>query len=137
MHFEYLADWWAAQRRLAAGFERKSKAGFAVCAGAIDGILTWIKRPTLEDCEIAKCGPKKLFCGRKKKFGLNMQATCDAEGRFLNVSIEHPAATSEYLAFCSSFKRKLGRPGFLAPEFCLFSDNAYINTYYMATPFKG
>jgi hypothetical protein len=137
MHFKYPADW-AAQPRIAAGFERKSKAGFAVCAGAIDGILIWIDRPTLEDCEIAKCGPKKFFCGRKKKFGLNMQATCDAEGRFLAVSIEHPAAMSDYLAFCtSSFRHKLERPGFLAPKLCLFGNNAYVNTFYMATPFKS
>jgi hypothetical protein len=137
MHFEYPVDW-AAQQRIAAGFEQKSKAGFAVCAGAIDGILIWIKRPTLEDCEIAKCGAKKFFCGRKKKFGLNMQAPCNAEGCFLNVSIKHPAAMSDYLGFCTSlFKHKLERSGFLAPELCLFGDNAYVNTSYMATPFKG
>jgi hypothetical protein len=119
-------------------FERKSKAGFAICAGAIDGILIWIKKPAPDNCEIAKCGQKKFFCGCKKIFGLNMQAISDVEGCFLDVSIKHPAATSDYLAFCtSSFKHKLERPGFLAPELCLFGDNDYVNTSYMATPLKG
>jgi hypothetical protein len=99
------------------------------------GLKSWL---TPEDCEIAKWGPKKFFCGRKKKFGLYMQATCDAEGRFLDVSIKHPAATSDHLAFCtSSFRHKLERQGFLAPKLCLFGDNAYINMSYMVTPFKG
>jgi hypothetical protein len=137
LKFEFPEDW-AAQRLVAAGFEKKSRAGFSICAGAIDGLLIWIEKPTAEDCEVAKCGPKKFFCGRKHKFGLNMQGTCDSHGRFLDIMIEHPAATSDYLAFSTSaLKHKLERNGFLAPELCLFGDNAYVNTSYMATPYKG
>jgi hypothetical protein len=45
---------------------------------------------------------------------------------------------SRTLAFCtSSFKHRLERQGFLAPELYLFGDIAYIKTSYMATPFKG
>jgi hypothetical protein len=51
-------------------FKKISKAGFATCVGAINGVLIWTERPREEDCKIAKCGPKKLFWGRKKKFGL-------------------------------------------------------------------
>jgi hypothetical protein len=137
LKFEFPEDW-ANQRLVAAGFEKKSRADFSICAGAIDGLLIWIEKPSLEDCERAKCGPKKFFCGRKKKFGLNMQGTCDSHGRFLDVMIEHPAATSDYLAFSTSaLKHKLERNGFLAPGLCLFGDNAYVNTPYMATPYKG
>jgi hypothetical protein len=131
-------DDWAAQRLVAAGFQKKSRAGFSMCAGAIDGLLIWIEKPTLYDCEMTKCGAKKFLCGRKKKFGLNMQGTCDSHGRFLDVMIEHPAATSDYLAFSTSaLKHKLETNGFLAPGLCLFGDNAYVNTKYMATPYKG
>jgi hypothetical protein len=128
----------AKQREIAAGFAYKSTACFDMCAGAIDGILIWIEKPSARDCDTAGCGPQKFFCGRKKKYGLNMQATCDSEGKFLDVSIHHPGATSDYLAFSTShLKYQLQTPGFLATGLCLFGDNAYVNTFYMATPFKA
>jgi hypothetical protein len=78
------------------------------------------------------------MCGRKKKFGLNMMGTVDAEGRFLNIQIGHPWSTSDYLAFATSdLKAKLEEPGFLAPGMVLFGDNAYGNCSYMVTPIKG
>jgi DDE superfamily endonuclease len=81
---------------------------------------------------------KEFFCARKHKFGLNMMATVDYQGRFLDVQISHPASTSDYLAFATSdLKTKLEQPGFLAPGLSLFGDNAYSNTHYMVTPFKG
>lgn len=92
----------AEQRRIAREFQSKSDAGFDNCAGAIDGILIWIQKPTKDQCDLVQCGAKKFFCGRKKKFGFNMQGTCDARGRFLDVSINHPGATSDYLAFVTS-----------------------------------
>jgi len=126
------------QRAIAAGFKRKSRAGFDNCAGAIDGILVWIEKPYLAECDDAQTGVKKFFCGRKKKFGMNMQAVCDHEGRFLDICIGHPASTSDFLCFATSpLKSKLEQRGFLFPGLCLFGDNAYVNTFYMATPWKG
>jgi hypothetical protein len=96
LKFEFPEDW-ATQQLVAAGFQKKScRAGFSICAGAINGLLIWIDKPTAYNCEMAKCGAKKFFCGCKKKFGLNIQGTCDSHGRFLDVMIEHPAATSDY-----------------------------------------
>jgi hypothetical protein len=67
-----------------------------------------------------------------------MQAVCDANRKFLYVEIQHPGSTSDYLAFATSgLMRKLETPGFLAPELAIFGDNAYVNTPYMASPFKG
>jgi hypothetical protein len=67
-----------------------------------------------------------------------MQGTCDSHGRFLDAMIEHPATTSDYLAFSTSaLKHKLERNGLLAPKCCLFGNNAYVNTLYMATPYNG
>jgi hypothetical protein len=129
----------AEQHRIARGFKACSpQAKFSNCVGAIDGILIWIEKPRQTDCDLTACGPKKFFCGRKKKFGLNMQAVCDAQGRYLDISICHPGATSDYLSFFTSpLKHKLEQSGFLAPGLCLFGDAAYVNTQYMATPFKG
>ena len=76
------------------------------------------------------------MCGRKKKFGLNMQATCDSRGFFLDVDIKFSGATSDYLAFASGklhqklegkSKKHPGQP-FLHPGLAIFGDNAHINT---------
>jgi DDE superfamily endonuclease len=126
------------QYKLAEGFLDKSEANFDCCIAAFDGILIWLECPTKAECKRAKCGPKKFFCGRKHKFGLNMMGTVDYEGRFVDIQIAHPAATSDYLAFATSnLKAKLEQPGFLAKGLVLFGDNAYSNNHYMVTPFKG
>jgi hypothetical protein len=55
-----------------------------------------------------------------------MQAFCHAQGRYLDISICHPGATSGNLSFFTSpLKNKLEQSGFLAPGLCLFGDAAY------------
>ena len=125
------------QRSIARGFQRVSKAGFDCCAGAVDGILIWTHKPSPKDCDNAGCSSGKFLCGRKKKFGLNCQAVCDVRGRILDLSIRYPGSTSDCLAFegMSLFHRL--EAGILAPGLCLFGDNAYLNTPYMATPYAA
>lgn len=126
------------QRQLALGFRSRSSADFDCCVAAIDGLLIWTERPTKQDCQLARCGAKKFFCGRKHKFGLNLMGTVDYKGRFLDVQIQHPASTSDFLAFATSdLKAKVEQPGFLAPNLVIFADNAYTNSTYMVTPYKG
>jgi DDE superfamily endonuclease len=85
---------------------------------------------------LPECGAKKFFCGRKKKFGLNMQVTCDHNKKFLDIYLKHPVSTSDYLSFCSSsLFHQLETPDFMKPCLCIFGDNAYVNTSYMATPY--
>jgi hypothetical protein len=135
--FGYPSDW-KEQEKIAQGFHRVSRGIFKCCAGAIDGIMIWMEKPSAKHCEMSECGAKKFFCGRKKKFGLNMQATCDHEKRFLDIYLKHPASTSDYLAFCSSpLFCQLEKDGFMKPGLCIFGDNAYVNTPYMATPYKA
>ena len=126
------------QKEIAKGFLAKSAAGFDNCVGAIDGLLIWIQKPSPSQCVSAQCGAKQFYCGRKKKFGLNLQGICDAKGRFLDISIGHPGSTSDYLAFITSpIWYKLEQPGFLSPGLCLYGDNAYVSSPYMAVPFKN
>jgi DDE superfamily endonuclease len=67
-----------------------------------------------------------------------MQATCDADRKFLDVEIRHPGATSDFLAFqTSDLNNKLQSPNFLHPELAIYGDCAYVNSSYMATPYKG
>lgn len=126
------------QREIAAGFESKSRACFNCCAGAIDGLLIWINKPSKEQCEITDQGQTKFYCGRKNKYGLNMQAVCDHQGRFLDVSIVYGGASSDLLAFeASEIYGKLKNDNLLAPGLCLFGDNACVNSPFMATPYPG
>ena len=88
------------QQAIGESFRRKSAASFGCCAGAIDGILVWIHKPSAEDCARAGCSEGKFFCGRKHKFGLNCQAVCNTRGKILEVSIIYPpGSTSDCLAF--------------------------------------
>jgi hypothetical protein len=135
---------WKEQREIANGFQEKSAASIPNCCGAIDGIMIWISKPSYIDCESLGFQDGKFYCARKNKYGLNMMATCDSKGRFLDVQISHPGSTSDHLCFItSSLKCKLEskRPGtgedFLAPGLCLFGDNAYVNTNFLASPYAN
>jgi hypothetical protein len=67
-----------------------------------------------------------------------MQATCDHNKKFVDIYLGHPASTSDYLSFCSSpLFCKLEKAEFMKPGLCIFGDNAYVNTLYMATPYKS
>ena len=126
-----------AQHAIARGFHEVSRAGFKCCAGAIDGILIWIHKPSPKDCMDNGCDEGKFYCGRKKKYGLNCQAVCDVKGQILDISILYPGSTSDCLAFEGmSLFQKL-EEGLLAPGLCIFGDNAYLNTPYMATPYAA
>ena len=125
------------QKELAWQLQEKLDADFDCCVGAVDGILIWIQQPSDADANVSECGTKKFWCGRKHKFGLNCQAICDAKGKFLDISVLFPASTSDVLAFESSTIYSALMGGLLAPGLCLFGDNAYINTSFMATPFSG
>ena len=125
------------QQEIAHGFEKKSVAGFDCCAGAIDGILIWIHKPTMKQCKEASCDAGKFFCGRKHKMGLNAQAVCDSKGRFLDIAIQFPGSTADCLAFEGMDLFMKLRKGLLKEGLCLFGDNAYLNSVFMATPYSG
>ena len=125
------------QRKIAKAFKAKSSVNFDVCAGAIDGILIWMNRPTLHEAKKVGVDQQKFYCGRKHKFGLNCQAVCDVRGKFLDISITYGASSSDLLAFENSKLYRLLEKGILARGLCLFGDNAYLNTLYMATPFPN
>ena len=87
------------QREVVQAFKALSSPGFDNCAGCIDGMLVWTQQPTEKDCKHTGIGGKAFFCCRKNRFGLNMQAVCDSQGRFLGISIMYPASALDYLSF--------------------------------------
>ena len=135
--FTFPADH-AKQKEIADGFKEKSEAELDWCVGVIDGMLIWTYCPDEAECKKVGVGQKKFLCYRKGKFGLNFQAICDHELRFLDVCIRYGGATSDLLAFeASNIKASLEKEGFLMDGLCVFGDNAYVNTRYMATPYPG
>ena len=84
---------------MATDFTFRSKAGFDICDGCIYGMLLWTEKPYLTECQKVGVDSRKFFCGRKGKYGLNMQAVCNGRHRFTYVSVLHLAATTDYLAF--------------------------------------
>jgi hypothetical protein len=126
------------QQKIAAAFKAKSQVGFNNCVGAIDGLLVCTEKPTEKFAAEMKTGSTAFFCGRKHRFGYNMQAVCDAEGRFLSVWINHPASASDFISFLrSKLYVKLNTPGYLADGLVILGDNAYVSTEYMVTPYKN
>lgn len=126
------------QRSIAKQFLARSAAKFENCVGCIDGLLIHTEKPMERELEITKCGSNTFYCGRKNKFGYNMQGVCDANGKFTAVWILHPAASSDYISLIrSSFYERISSPGFLAPGCVIFGDNAYVSTDFMVTPYKN
>jgi len=126
------------QIKIAKEFEEISSAQFRNCVGAIDGMLIWINKPNEEECAKVGVGSGKLFCGRKKKFGLNLQATVTSSRKFIALSIKYAGSSSDFMAFKNSdLRRELETSDFLYPGLCLLGDNAYVNTKYMATPYPN
>jgi hypothetical protein len=50
------------QKGIAQGFQNVSGVGFNCCAGAIDGILIWIHKPSKKDCLDVGCDCGKFLC---------------------------------------------------------------------------
>ncbi|KAG7344010.1 DDE superfamily endonuclease [Nitzschia inconspicua] len=117
------------QKEIAKEFRAKSKCGF--------GVLIWTNRP-VESQQEAGVGKGIFCCGRKKKYGMQLQGTCDARGRFLDVAIGLPGTASDFTVWLECQLRKLVETDrFFSDGLLLFGDNAYINTDNMVTPFKG
>jgi DDE superfamily endonuclease len=135
-HIEYPDDH-DKQHEIASEFCKASGVEFDNCAGAIDGILIWIHKPSEKDAADSGMGQKPFLCGRKHKFGLNCQAVSDLRGRFLNLSINYGGSSSDCLAFEASDLWQRLEDGLLALGLVLFGDNAYLNTTYMVTPFTN
>lgn len=127
------------QKSIAAEFKECSQAGFDNCGGAIDGMLIWTEQPTIVLAKWLPVDASSFSVAGRRSMVLGCRPSlCDAHCRFLDVSIGHPATTSDFLAFSTSgIFYKLKESGFLAEGLCIFGDNAYVNTDYMVTPYRN
>ena len=125
------------QERITQEFKHVSQANIDICAGAIDGILIWIAKPSSKQAERAEVNQGKFLCGRKGKFGLNCQAVSDVRGKIWDISIGYGGSSSDCLAFERSELFERCEAGLMKNGKVLFGDNAYLNTHYMATPYTN
>ena len=125
------------QEKIVAGFEKASSVGFNVCAGAVDGILIWMQKPNVNEAKRVGVDQKKFLCGRKHKSGLNCQAVADVNGKILDISVVYGASAADCVAFEASDLHARLEDGLLQNGYVLFGDNAYMNSYFMATPYSN
>ena len=71
------------------------------------------------------------------KFGLNCQAVSDVCSKILDILIASGGASSDCLAFERSKLYDRCENGLMKNGKVIFSDNAYLNTQYMATPYSN
>ena len=125
-------------QEIAVDFMFRSKAGFDNCVGCIDGMLLWIEKPFLKECEKVGVDSGKFYCSQKAKFRLNLQGVCYAHRWFTYISVQHPASASDYLSFVTSLLYQQLTEGSRLPNgYCLYGDNAYVNETYMSVPFPN
>ena len=121
-----------AQLERSQAFEKLSTSGlFKYCTGAIDGIaLTTIAPPRSKFLNQAQ-----FHSGSKKKNCINMQAVCDAELKFLAISVQHTGCTNDSEAFDTSSLKDLCNLHVFPLHW--LGDNAYTLTESMIVPFAG
>jgi hypothetical protein len=100
------------------------------CIGAIDGWLCCINAPKEVD------NKAHYYSGHYQRYGLNVQAVCDSNLRFIYFGIVAPGRTNDARAFstCIELRKWLDN---LPDEYFLVGDNAYTLTKSMLIPFSG
>ena len=119
--------------KLASSFECKSSEGMMRgCVGAIDGFLATINRPTIVE---SGNNPGSFFSGHYMTYGINVQAVCDADSRFIYFGVIAPGKCSDQVAFerTSIFDRVAA----FNTGFYLVGDAAYTLSDVMLVPFVG
>ena len=115
------------------GFASKSRERlFSGCCGAIDGFFQAIEKPSITECT----NPAAYRSGHYKMFGLNCQAACSADLKFIYFGIVAPGKTSDSVALdaAKALKEAINN----LPLGCFFvGDAAYIISDRMLIPFVG
>ena len=103
---------------------------FDGCLAAIDGWLCTIEKPS--DVE----NPSDFFSGHYQKYGINVQALCDANLRIIYISVAANGSTND----CRAFRRLKKLRSWLEklPKgFFILGDNAYSIANNLLIPFSG
>jgi hypothetical protein len=101
------------------------------CIGALDGWLCQIKVPSKN--ETINVGG--YFSSHYQSYGVNMQAACDADCRFIHISILCPGGTGDSKAFGACYLHQYVSS--LPQGFYMLADNAYTLSDTLLIPYSG
>lgn len=104
---------------------------FQFCTGAVDGLAITIRTPSRKEM----LNTRRMYSGHKKKCCINVQAVCDADCKFIAISIMHAGSVNDSEAFSTcSLSELCSSQEF---PFCWNGDNAYPLSETMMIPFPG
>jgi hypothetical protein len=101
------------------------------CVACVDGMLLRIDTP----CQSETGNVKSYFSGHYQDYGINVQAACDSQCRFVYCALAAPGGANDIFAYRQSTLEKhveklpLGK--------YVIGDNAYVCTEHLLTPFAG
>jgi hypothetical protein len=101
------------------------------CVLALDGWLCRIKVPSSNETP----NVSSYFSGHYQVYGLNVQATCDAQSRFTYVCVLCPGGSGDSRAYQASELRFYIDA--LPPGFYGVADNAYTLSEHLLIPYSG
>jgi hypothetical protein len=114
------------------GFKSISRDGIMDgCIGALDGYLMRITAPSFAEC--GNVGA--YFSGHYCTYGVNVQAMCDTDCRFIFLCLAAPGKTNDSVAI-----RKTSLPAWLdalPPGYFTAADCAYSITEHLVAPYSG
>ena len=118
---------------VARGFEEHSTSQLIRgCIGCIDGFLAVTRRPTMKD---SNNNPGAFFSGHYGMYGLNVQAVCDRQSRFLFFGVVAPGKCGDQVAFERTPLYDYVQN--VPPGYYLIGDAAYTVGESLLTPFTG
>ncbi|MBV5267579.1 MAG: transposase family protein, partial [Burkholderiaceae bacterium] len=101
------------------------------CVAALDGMLLRIHTPASKETGNVKA----YFSGHYQDYGINVQAACDSECRFVYATLAAPGGANDIAAYRkTSLARKIES---LPLGKFVVGDNAYVCTEHLLTPFPG
>ena len=119
-------------QKIAKGFDKISGASglYDGAVGALDGWLACTEKPGDVD------SPTDYYSGHYQRFGINVQAICDANLRFLYFGVCAPGGCNDSRALrkCTKLCKWIDT---LPEDYYIIGDNAYALSNRLLIPFRG
>ena len=115
------------------GFKNISSNGVIEgCVACLDGMLLRIQTPSPNEVG----NVKSFFSGHYQVYGINVQAACDSNCRFVSACVSSPGGTNDIAAFRKTPLAELIANRMPVGKY-IIGDNAYTCCEHLLTPFAG
>jgi DDE superfamily endonuclease len=101
------------------------------CVACLDGLLLRIQTPSSNETGNVKA----YFSGHYQAYGINVQAACDSNCRFVYAALAAPGGANDIAAFRKTSLHNIANQLPLGKY--IIGDNAYVCTEHLLTPFPG